>query len=287
MADVPMAFCDASFAPGGKTGFGWRRSRSGIVITLNGAAVLWLSKCQTCVAMSTCEAEYIALSQCAQEAVWTRSILKFLGAPQDDPMVVHEDNEAAAAIASGDAENTIKRTKAVDIRYHYTRGKVELGEIRVIPCRTDHMLADVLTKCLGPDKQSGFWGILRGEIDALYMKDTGVVCFINTANFQSASPVPPAPRPPRCAVCDEPVDEDCLTCTPGCTGETQRQHLQQPPDIHQQMPDHLANAISTYVKEPEVIYDHVCDQHPYATSTILSASLGPNCPTYSRKSPDG
>ena len=63
MADVPMAFCDASFAPGGKTGFGWRRSRSGIVITLNGAAVLWLSKCQTCVAMSTCEAEYIALSR--------------------------------------------------------------------------------------------------------------------------------------------------------------------------------------------------------------------------------
>ena len=53
-ADVPLAFCDASFAPGGKTGFGWRRSRTGIVITLNGAAVLWLSRCQTYVAMSTC-----------------------------------------------------------------------------------------------------------------------------------------------------------------------------------------------------------------------------------------
>ena len=169
-ADVPLAFCDASFAPGGKTGFGWRRSRTGIVITLNGAAVLWLSRCQTCVAMSTCEAEYIALSQCCQEAIWTRAILTFLGAPQTSPMKIHEDNEAAAAIASSDAETTIKRTKAVDVRYHYTREKVERGDVKVVPCRTDDMLADILTKCLGPDKQKHFWSILRGYQHNAYLK---------------------------------------------------------------------------------------------------------------------
>jgi len=165
-ANVPLAFCDASFAPGGKTGFGWRRSRTGVVITLNGGAILWMSRCQTCVAMSTCEAEYVALSQCAQEAVWVRAVLTFLGAPQTEPMRVHEDNEAAAAIANSDAETTIKRTKAVDIRYHYTREKVERGEIKVVPCRTDDMLADILTKCLGPEKQAHFWTMLRGALHA-------------------------------------------------------------------------------------------------------------------------
>ena len=77
-------------------------------------------------------------------------------------MKIHEDNEAAAAIASSDAETTIKRTKAVDVRYHYTREKVERGDVKVVPCRTDDMLAVILTKCLGPEKQKHFWSMLRG-----------------------------------------------------------------------------------------------------------------------------
>ena len=42
-------------------------------------------------------------------------------------MKIHEDNEAAAAIASSDAETTTKRTKAADVRYHYTREKLNEG----------------------------------------------------------------------------------------------------------------------------------------------------------------
>merc|ERR1711959_809319 len=183
-ANVPMAWCDASFAPGGKTGCGWRRSRSGIVITLNGAAVVWLSRSQTCVAMSTCEAEYIALSNCCQEAVWVRGVLAFLRIPANGPMVIHEDTEAAAAIANADAETTIKRTKAVDVRFHYAREKVEQGIVAVVACRTDLMLADILTKCLGPDKQSLFWNALRGA-DHAYDKTVNTT-IVNEEEYDEA-----------------------------------------------------------------------------------------------------
>jgi hypothetical protein len=58
--DILYAYADSSHAPSGLTGGARRRSRSGIMLVLNGAAVSWISKCQTSITLSACEAEYIS-----------------------------------------------------------------------------------------------------------------------------------------------------------------------------------------------------------------------------------
>jgi hypothetical protein len=53
-----------------------RNSTSGYVFTINGTTVSWMSKLQKCVALSTTEAEYIAISEVGKELVWLMSFLK-------------------------------------------------------------------------------------------------------------------------------------------------------------------------------------------------------------------
>ena len=53
---------------------GDRKSTSGYLYQISGGAVTWRSKKQSCVALSTAEAEYMALSSAAQEAVWLRQL---------------------------------------------------------------------------------------------------------------------------------------------------------------------------------------------------------------------
>lgn len=162
MKNIAVAYCDASHAPGGLTGIGWRRSRTGIIIMMNGAAVMWLSKAQTCVTLSSCEAEYISLSNCCQEVVWIRGILEFLGCAAIGPTTVFEDNQAALTIANNSLD--IKRSKAVDTRYHYTREKIEEGIVVIKDCSTDLMMADVTTKGLQGKKLHFFWSCGRGAV---------------------------------------------------------------------------------------------------------------------------
>lgn len=76
----------------------------------------WLSKKQSNVALSTAEAEYVALSQAAQECAWLRRLLSDLGM-HVTPVVILEDNQGAIAIAKNPADHS--RTKHIDIRYHY------------------------------------------------------------------------------------------------------------------------------------------------------------------------
>ena len=119
--------------------------------------------------MSTCEAEYIALSKCCREAIWTRATLTLLGAPQESPMKIHEDNEAAAAIASSNAETTNKRTNTADVRNQYTQ-IVARGEITVVPRGMDDMVANILVKSLRPEKQKYNWTIRRGCHNNAYLE---------------------------------------------------------------------------------------------------------------------
>ena len=81
-----------------------------------GGAVSWLSKKQAVVALSTSEAEYIALSLATQEAVWLQRLLTELNLP-NTPVTMMEDNQGAIAIAKNPVAHS--RTKHIDIRYYY------------------------------------------------------------------------------------------------------------------------------------------------------------------------
>ncbi|GMF23419.1 unnamed protein product [Phytophthora fragariaefolia] len=76
-----------------------RRSESGMILMMCGAPVMWCSTFQKTVTLSSTEAEYMALSNCAEDCVWMRRLLKDIGAEQVGATVIYEDNQGAMALA--------------------------------------------------------------------------------------------------------------------------------------------------------------------------------------------
>uniref|UniRef100_A0AAV1VDZ4 Polyprotein n=1 Tax=Peronospora matthiolae TaxID=2874970 RepID=A0AAV1VDZ4_9STRA len=124
-----------------------RRSVSGVMIMIGNAPVVFKSKFQRTVALSSAEAEYMALSLCVQEVLWTRAILTDMGMVQMNATQIWEDNQGAIALAQNAGYHA--RTKHVDIRHHFIRETMEDGTVAVAYVDTKHQLADILTKALG------------------------------------------------------------------------------------------------------------------------------------------
>jgi transposase InsO family protein len=123
-----------------------RKSRSGYVILMAGAAISWYSKKQQTIALSTAEAEYVAATSAVQEVLWLRSLLGELGFPQTSPTTVFEDNQACIAITTNPITNS--RTKHIDIKYHWLREKVLSRDVAFQYCPSRDMAADIFTKAL-------------------------------------------------------------------------------------------------------------------------------------------
>lgn len=130
-----------------------RKSTSGYVFMLAGAAISWRSKQQDIIAKSSCEAEYIALDAAASEAVWLRLLLKELGYPQG-PTMIYEDNTSCIDLAHNPENHN--RTKHIDVKFHYIRQLIENKEIELSWLETSKMVADTMTKPLGPSKFDDF-----------------------------------------------------------------------------------------------------------------------------------
>jgi hypothetical protein len=143
--NVLAGYADADF--GGCTTT--RRSTSGFVFTLNGGAISWASRRQECAALSTTEAEYIALCSAAREAAWLRGLLHFMGVAQPGPTTIYQDNQSTIALAENGKIS--RRSKHIEIRYHYTRDKIGDQTIQLVYCPTDQMVADAFTKALSPE----------------------------------------------------------------------------------------------------------------------------------------
>uniref|UniRef100_H3H8M3 Integrase catalytic domain-containing protein n=2 Tax=Phytophthora ramorum TaxID=164328 RepID=H3H8M3_PHYRM len=124
-----------------------RRSTSGYAFMMNGGCISWRSKKQRTVALSSTEAEYMALSEATQEAVWLKVFLCELGEMASDEAVkIYEDNQGSIALAKNPQFH--KRTKHIDIRYHFVREKVEDGQVVLQYVSTTDMLADMMTKAI-------------------------------------------------------------------------------------------------------------------------------------------
>jgi hypothetical protein len=153
-----VGYADADYARDPIT----RRSTTGYAFLLNGAAVSWRVRKQPSVALSTCEAEVMSLCDAAKEAVWLRRLLAELGCEQQGPTTILEDNESAVRVASGEA--LFERSKHIDIRVHYLRDTVSDHVLRIVPCATDYMAADALTKPLDAEKVVKHGRRLMGDI---------------------------------------------------------------------------------------------------------------------------
>lgn len=146
-----------------------RKSTSGSVFQVFGNSVLWTTRKQSTVSLSSTEAEYVSLSQAACDAMWLRNILGDLGITCSSPTVLYEDNQSCIYIASEPRDQ--KRLKHLDIRFHFIRECIQNGEIIVEYIPTQKQVADVFTKSLaaGPFKEHRFTLGLRGGV----VKQTG------------------------------------------------------------------------------------------------------------------
>ena len=127
-----------------------RKSTSGYVFQINGAAISWRSKKQSCIALSTVEAEYVALASAAQEAIWMRQLLTDVRNPPRGPTRIFEDNQSAICLARNPQFHG--RAKHIGIKYYFIQEQVEKGTVKLQYCPTEEMIADMLTKGLSWDQ---------------------------------------------------------------------------------------------------------------------------------------
>ncbi|GBE85505.1 hypothetical protein SCP_0800220 [Sparassis crispa] len=125
-----------------------RHSISGYVFLIDGGAVSWSVKKQPVVALSSTEAEYIALTHAAKEAIWVRYLLADILDPDINKFALrlHTDNRSAIALAKDNAYHA--RMKHIDIRYHFLHEAVDSAIIILLYRRTEDMPADLFTKSL-------------------------------------------------------------------------------------------------------------------------------------------
>lgn len=122
-----------------------RRSCTGYVFLKNGGAISWYSKRQPTIALSSTEAEYMALSTCTQELLWLRQLeTEFWH--MDAPTLIYCDNQSAIRLAVNDIYQI--RTKHIDVRHHFVRERLLNKQLVISHIPTAEMVADVLTKAL-------------------------------------------------------------------------------------------------------------------------------------------
>ena len=136
-------YSDSDFA-GLKDG---RRSTGGYVFMLAGAPISHSSKLQPTVALSSCEAEYMALTEATKEALWCSRFLNELGFREANlPILLRGDNQGAIALTENPEFH--RRTKHIEIKWHWIRDVVKEGKVKIEYIRTNEMVADGLTKPL-------------------------------------------------------------------------------------------------------------------------------------------
>ena len=154
---VGLRYGASEFEMSGMSDSDWatKHSTTGFVFTYNQAAISWSSKKQTSVALSSCEAEIMALSEASKEGVFLRRFLAELGlgasAPTSvaPPTALATDNKAARDLAYNPEHH--EKTKHIERRHFYVRELVENEELIVPFVSTTANMADFFTKPLQGD----------------------------------------------------------------------------------------------------------------------------------------
>lgn len=127
-----------------------RKSTGGMAFYLDENLITWVSQKQRCVALSSCEAEFMTATAAACQGVWLSKLLRQVIDMKECPVVIYVDNRSAIDLAKNPVFHG--RSKHIDIRYHFIRECVEKGEIIIKHVSTDKQRADVLTKTMSATK---------------------------------------------------------------------------------------------------------------------------------------
>lgn len=102
------------------------------------------------IALSPCEAEYLALGRCAQQVLYFRQFAADIGFPQNNPTVILEDNKPAINLTV--APQITRKSRHIALKEHYIRWLYKTKQIIPSFVGTNDMIADGLTKSLAPSK---------------------------------------------------------------------------------------------------------------------------------------
>ena len=138
-----------------------RKSTSGWVIKFAGCTVNWSSKKQSTVALSTAEAEYMAMSDAVQEIMWTRHMLSELKLEMKQPTILYCDNQAAISNAVDGKFHG--RMKHIDIKLHFVREAVKNSVVNIKWISTMEQEADIFTKGLGGSQFNKLRGMIMSS----------------------------------------------------------------------------------------------------------------------------
>lgn len=142
-----------------------RRSYTGYCFVLSGCVISYESRKQRTVALSSTEAEYMALAEACKEAIYLKNLMSELGmCNKNKPLRIYSDSQSSLKLASNPMFH--KRTKHIDVRHHFARECVVNNKIEINYLQTSSMPADIFTKALCSNKHYKFIDLLGiGEVN--------------------------------------------------------------------------------------------------------------------------
>ncbi|GFR97941.1 polyprotein [Elysia marginata] len=153
-----IGFCDADWGNlddrKSITGYGFKLSKTAPLIS-------WKSRKQPTVALSTCEAEYMALVSATQEGKYLTSLVKEIFKANMTGFVLYCDNQGAIALAKNPVKH--QRSKHIDIKYHFIRDEVNHKGLELLYVPSENNVADIITKPLSTMKCNRFIHPLMGK----------------------------------------------------------------------------------------------------------------------------
>ncbi|KAH9780110.1 hypothetical protein KPL71_007953 [Citrus sinensis] len=180
---IPVGYTDSDFMSYKDS----RKSTSGYVFTLGSGAISWRSVKQSCIADPTTEAEYMAASEAAKEAVWLRKFLQDLEVVPavTAPLKLLCDN--SGAVAQSKEPRNHKKQKHIERKYHLIRDIVQRGDVEVTQIASEQNLANPFTKAI-PRKPFNLhldpWACVRCQICfESYWEIVGKMCSLKAYVF--------------------------------------------------------------------------------------------------------
>ena len=150
-------FCDADWGSSddrkSTTGYGFMLS--------NKSLISWKSRKQPTIALSTCEAEYMAMGAATQGGLFLKALIKDMMGFEFDTFTLKCDNQGAIALGKNPVQH--QRSKHIDIKYHFIRNEIQNGTVDIQYVPTDQNWADIFTKPVGKPKLQMFKPTIMGE----------------------------------------------------------------------------------------------------------------------------